>query len=416
MPTAKTGESTQRASAEVRDTGHGIPKATSSRNDQDEAKQESAESALQRISTTADSLQIVIEALENARAEIAQGAESAGIATSKIQRSLVSTEAHISSLQSSRIHLTASEAANEFDSLLEAIDQWIIDFVTPVFLDENSRKRAIDIFVDNPESQWIVTKIIFQKGAKLTACLPETEEDIVKTAITHWLTHSVFIHGLSRISPSTLRLFETLERTMTQQGELLYAVQSWRAETYNAWIKSSRYQIDREHATIDITKEALSGMGMFFDGRNLNTIGHSLHKNVIEPALRLKEKMETSRESFRVLFSQTIPSSNDQGTANHQVDFEWESYFDITNHHRPLKPAAMEPNDQAHSEKFIRLIAISPGLIMRKVQRDNTFGEPEVVAKQNRLVSWKLDPVQKAREQENAGPTFFSQLYRQFRM
>ncbi|KAK8012283.1 hypothetical protein PG991_009658 [Apiospora marii] len=406
----------------VQDDSHETLEATVSSNHHEEAKMESVGSALKRVlMVSEESAQTIAKALERQRTALDQGVKSVKLVTDRLQQNLMSTEenllsteAHISSLQSSRVHLTASEAASDFKSLLQAVDQWIIDFITPVFMNNGRCQDAIDVAESTRDFQWIITEKLREHGARLTAHLPDTEEDIVKASMFQWLTHRVFHNDLF---PNIVEFFEVLERSMTQQGELLYAVQSWRAETYNAWIKSPNYRKDRHKATVKLTNDMLDGMAMFFDDQSRNSAGSSLFENVMKPAVVLKERMESSRERFQVLFATHSPLSEDQNTANRLMNFEWEIYSDVTDSHRALKPTVVDnPNEQRSSNGLVSLMIMTPGLIMRKVQRDNKWGKPEVIAKQNRLVAWKKDPFEESAHEEEEDPTFFSLLCRRLRI
>ncbi|KAK6834216.1 hypothetical protein PG987_008910 [Apiospora arundinis] len=354
--------------------------------------------------------------LETMNVELLQGIETANLATARVQEELSTTETHINSLQPSRVHLTASDAKLEFEGILQAIDHWIDEFITPVFTDDNMSRAALETAARFPGSRCLITRTLEDPFVRLTAQLPETDEDIVTASLLHCLTHKVFHQGLWYISSDIVSVFADLEKVMIQDKQPLYTVQSWRAQTYDAWVKTPQYQTKCESFTRQLATQMMNGVAMFFGQHNIDAGYLSLLKNVISPAVSLKEKMMASKEAFQVLFDTGSPLSDDEGSDQKLIDFEWESCFDITDNHRPFKPTRMDDySEQGVSRHLFQLMPISPGLIMRKIQRDNKLGAPEVVVKQKRLVAWKDDPYQAAAEQNEKSPTFYWHLSQMIR-
>lgn len=295
--------------------------------------------------------------------------------------------------------------------MLQAIDQWINTFITPVFLDNDKMQRAFQMAMYEPKSGWIITDLLLNERFRLTARLPETEEVIVKAGMLNWLTHKIFHEGISLMFPGGASFLGILEQSMLEGGQLLYSVQSWKAQSYDAWVTSSQYQAHRDMCIHNLTQEVAAGLTMFSGSHGTDNFNDALLEDVIKPAYTLMEKMKASRESFNVCFGQDSPLPKGQNGAKQHVDFEWENYADMTDHQRFLKPSAIDGlSDQQVLKDLTKLIPVSPGLTMRKIQRDNKFGDLQVIVKQKRLVAWKKNLFQATQEQDREAPTFYSQL------
>ncbi|KAK8136731.1 hypothetical protein PG984_004671 [Apiospora sp. TS-2023a] len=329
--------------------------------------------------------------LETEYEQLLQDIEKTRRELSTSDRRLIGTQRHIFSLQDHRVHLVADTAGST---------------------DPRLRKVAY---------------------------LPESEDDVVHACIFHWITRQIFQDGLRHVDDEVVDIIESQEQALIGNKVPLYAARTWRAQAYYAWTKTTNYQAKREQSVSILATELETDMAMFIQQWNEPEVVQLLRKDIKEPkynpspvveslrndireiielAFALKEEMMSSREDFKVAFDHYSPLSEDQEVDQSPIDFKWSECLDLTKNRRIVSPSNLG-RDKAN--RLRALFAITPGLMMRKIKDDNTFGQPKVIRKQCLLVE-SPKPVEKPRtapggsgralkqstQVKETEPTFFS--------
>ncbi|KAK8034830.1 hypothetical protein PG993_009825 [Apiospora rasikravindrae] len=280
------------------------------------------------------------------------------------QKRLSGTQNQVISLQDLRVHLTEDDAGKYFEEMV---------------------------------------------GLQEVARFPETEEDVIHACILNWITQVIFHKGLRGVSAPAVELIEGQAQALEQDNLPLYALRSWKAQAYYAWTMTPEYQSKRKDYVHILSSQLETDMRIFLKfHENPQPAAESLRNTIVEPALSLKEKMMSSRESFTVGVEHYTALPETQGGEALQLDFAWSECEDITDYHRDVKSDHVR---QDPSKRLIALYAISPGLVMRKLESDSTFSPPRIITKQNLLVAWKKDPVEILRDNERKA-TFFTEFCR----
>ncbi|KAK8066145.1 hypothetical protein PG997_012892 [Apiospora hydei] len=287
---------------------------------------------------------------------------------SETQRHLLGTRRHIFSLQDHRA----------FEELIVSVDQWITNYISPVFEDDHESNKALHYAKSNI-FDGIFSTVQYDPRLCDVAHLPETEEDVIHACILHWMAKIIFHDGFQGISSKKVDFIDSQEQSLMKDNAPLYAVRTWKAQSYYAWTKTSEYQLQREAYIHVLASQLESEMAMFLQHKEAHGAVEALRSNIVEPAFTLKEGMMSSRESFAVEIEHNDPLFDDHRSEDSPIDFKWSDCLDVTNHHRPVSSDTLR---QDHSKRLIPLFAKTPGLTMRKLQDDDTFGQPKVLVKQ----------------------------------
>ncbi|KAK7953537.1 hypothetical protein PG988_014231 [Apiospora saccharicola] len=369
--------------------------------------------------------------LETEYEQLLQDIEKTRRELSTSQRRLIGTQRHIYSLQDHRVHLAADIAGSNFQEVLAKVNKWINKYINPIFDDNDCRTRALEYakycYFDG-------LLCIVQTDPRLTnvAYLPETEEDVVHACIVHWMTHKIFQDDLRQVDSKLADFIKAQVQALIDKGVPLYAVQTWKAQAYYAWIKTTEYQTEREKRVGILATEVEMDMAMFIkqwkkpqdehqdecpdkpqvkpsvrpsvQPQTQPPVVQSLRSDTVEPtsapppsvqslrndireiitlAFVLKEKMMSSREDFTVEFEHYHPLSEDQEVAQTPIDFKWSECLDLTKNRRIVSPSNL---GQDKADQLRALFAKTPGLILRKIKDDDTFAQPKIVRKQCLLV------------------------------
>lgn len=129
----------------------------------------------------------------------------------------------------------------------------------------------------------------------------------------------------------------------------------------------------------------------------------TLQRTIIEPTLSLTDRIISSKEDFVIKADQYAPSPN------FQIDFELSECEDISTGLKHVTPQSMQKNPALN---LVPLYTRTPGLIMKKVESDNTFSPRTVTAKQIVMATWQK-AVEDLRLENMANPTFFTDFCRE---
>ncbi|KAK7966928.1 uncharacterized protein PG986_001205 [Apiospora aurea] len=305
-----------------------------------------------------------------------------------------------------RVCLLPDSATPEFQLCLGKVDDWVLNNIGQDLPGGDNLQRVLETAKKEPRYGAVFRKALEDDPRlRLAAHAPSLETRIVETSIYFWLTREVYGNGLQRVSPASFQLLQDLEQFMGEDKFPGVALQGWKAQTYHAWINTSRYQADREKYTLDMAKELATGMAMLLpDLGDLDTWVGSLRTEIIEPNLELKEQMMASNLEFEVTTTQDV----DDHVTKSQLDFKWEEYLDITSHHRHLNAKNMDDT------KPIRMLGVlRPFLSSVGLRDDRNWYEPEVCVKQERLVAWKEDFDKFISGQQENEVVFWSQFIRE---
>ncbi|KAK8003205.1 hypothetical protein PG989_002924 [Apiospora arundinis] len=326
----------------------------------------------------------------------------------KAERDLREIENNGQRLISTRIPLTTDSATTEFKAWCNSVEDWIHIHIMPVITDPAQLERAIK---NTPSGSFFSNTLSTDRGLGLAARLDYGSHKVMSSCVFRWLVPAIFGQKYRSLSDS-FKTLEQIEQSMEKDQIPLYTRQNWKSESYHALIDSSRYKHQRRLYVVRETNELAHNLRMFAPSGGFVKFTRFIETNIIEPGLRLKEQMMASRQEYEVTYFQVSPSAEDQ-TGDPQKDFgrpdlEWETYLDVTDNLRPLRP------DRVYDPERLQILgAVSPCLYTRTISGD-AWLERTPCAKQQRLIALKehyndfLERERSQRQQKKQNPPFFT--------
>ncbi|KAJ0148140.1 hypothetical protein CTA2_723 [Colletotrichum tanaceti] len=349
-----------------------------------EIKSSMSSTAVSGASTDAGSLAL---SLEEMRAE-----------NSSLKEQLRDAESHIFSLQPYRKEFTPEEIGREYDDLIEGITDWVSRFMDPL-LDDHDRGIE-DVLTQarrKPSDALKLKRTVNIYPDLLTAStFPETDEDIVVAIIMRFLNENIFqtvLYGSLANCVEVISSVETLLQNHVEPKRDLFAIRTWTAEAYNAILSSREFGLLREKKTRELANELAGIFKIYCRKDKLEWLFRNMAERCVEPATRLYEKILVSTDHFYFDINPYVMCGPHGEILTSPDFFDGLRDLDCRNvlqNRRAVNVAKMDPAP-ARAELDLHMLnvcALHPALYMRRIGRNDSIKEPQLVRRQQMLVAW----------------------------
>ncbi|KAI6762845.1 hypothetical protein HG530_008825 [Fusarium avenaceum] len=336
-----------------------------------------------------------------------------------LREQLNDAQSHIFSLQPYRKDFTPEEVGQEYDTLVEHVQDWVQKFMDPWLEDykdgaeafmNNAKKRAVDANK--------FRKVLYQYPDLANgSTFPETDEDIIASVIMRFLHDNIFQSVLYGSIPHYVEVISFIENQMQASVEPkrdLFSVRTWTAEAYNTLLSSPQFRSVRQERREQMTQELANILKIFFKREQFQWFCENLSKRVVVPAMKLYEKFLVSTNHFYLDINPFIVRAGGELTTS--TDFiDTIRKLDCRNVLQNRKAFNVEKLDPPPSKKELyhrlqNICTVVPALYMRQIGQRDAIKDPIVIRKQQMLVAW--GPEEKRRAYQSGGDrTLVSHLY-----
>ncbi|KAK6066751.1 hypothetical protein SCUP234_11930 [Seiridium cupressi] len=344
----------------------------------------------QKAQDRAQQLLTLNESLERRVSELSTEVDGLNNMLHGTKIELKDTRAHILSLQPYLKDIAPEEIGRDFDDLYSAACDWVEKWLTPVFDDEDTSDEILQKVRNNTLKAAGLRKMMKGQPDLIYATrFSDTDQDVIVGMMMRFLHHEVFSKVLYEAVGDIIKTIQTLEdsmRTHVQPQRDLFAVRNWRAETLNSLVNHPEFESERDQRRVQLTL-TLGKPLLLFHPQNPDDIYRNLEKDIIEPALRLQEKMETSINHFYFELNPYRHSNPDHPRVTMLLN-EWgkvgcEDLFG----NRKRVDLGTKSREEVMANLY-PVCVICPRLMMRQVGRGNVIREPTIIRKQKALAAW----------------------------
>ncbi|RGP62003.1 hypothetical protein FLONG3_10373 [Fusarium longipes] len=381
--------------------------------------EEKAETLSEKLNNLKKRMNSNMTEVEISSEALADKVEELGKENRALREQLNDAQSHIFSLQPYRKELTSEEVGQEYDALVEQVQDWVQKFMDP-WLDEdqegfdalinNARKRAVDATR--------FKNVMYQYPDLIHgASFPETDEDIITSVIMRYLHDHIFQTVLYGTITRYVEVISFIEKEMQMSVEPkrdLFAVRTWTAEAYNALLSSPQFKAVRNERREAMTRELANILKIFFKKEQFNWFCQNTCQRIVVPTMKLYEKLQISTNHFYLDVNSFIVRSGGELTTS--TDFiDTLKNLDCKNVLQNRKGFNVEKIDPPPSKKELyhrlhNVCTVVPALYMRQIGQRDAIKDPIVVRKQQMLVAWGSEEKRNA-YQENGDRTLVSHLY-----
>jgi predicted nuclease with TOPRIM domain len=373
---------------------------------------EKLNSLKQRMNSNMTEVEISSEAL-------ADKVEELGKENRALREQLNDAQSHIFSLQPYRKELTSEEVGQEYDDLVEQVQDWVQKFMDP-WLDDH--REGVDALLSNAKRRAVdatrFKHLLYQYPDLIHgASFPETDEDIITSVIMRYLHDHIFQTVLYGMIARYVEVISFIEKEMQMSVEPkrdLFSVRTWTAEAYNALLSSPQFKAVRNERREAMTRELTNILKIFFKKDQFNWFCQNTCQRVIVPAMKLYEKLQISTNHFYLDVNSFIVRAGGELTTS--TDFiDTLENLDCKNVLQNRKTFNLGKLDPTPSKKELyhrlhNVCTVVPALYMRQIGQRDAIKDPIVVRKQQMLVAWGPEEKRNA-YQENGDRTLVSHLY-----
>ncbi|KAF5021425.1 hypothetical protein F66182_6519 [Fusarium sp. NRRL 66182] len=336
-----------------------------------------------------------------------------------LREQLNDAQSHIFSLQPYRKELTPKEVGQEYDALVEHVQNWVQKFMDPWLENhdegvEAMRTSAKKRLVDANRFK----RVLHQYPDLVHGCsFPETDEDVITSVIVRFLHDNIFqsvLYGAIHHHAEVISFIENQMQASVEPKRDLFSVRTWTAEAYNALLSSPQFRLVRDERRKQLTLDLAEILKIFFKKEKWQWFCENLANQVVVPAMKLYEKMQISTDHFYLDINPYIVW--DEGQLTTSTEFiDSITKLDCKNVLQNRKAFNAERLDPAPSKKelyhhLLNVCTVVPALCMRQIGQRDAVKAPMVVRKQQMLVAWGSEEKRHA-YQGKGDRTLVSHLY-----
>ncbi|KAH7250090.1 uncharacterized protein BKA55DRAFT_594251 [Fusarium redolens] len=314
-----------------------------------------------------------------------------------LKEQLNDAQSHIFSLQPYRKDLTPEEVGQDYDALVEKIQDWVQKLMNPWLEDCEDGAHAFLNHVKRRITDANRFKSALNKYPDLMNGLnfPETDEDIVTSLIMRYLHARIFQSVLYGAMPRSPQL--------SPREVYHFTVRTWTAEAYNSLLSCPQFRQVREKRADEMIVELSNILEVFSKGEDPHSCYQDLIDLAVYPAIKLYEKLQVSTNHFYLDISPSIAGVDGElNTTSRFIDLLMR--LDCKNVLQNRKRFNLQKLDPPPSEQDLyHNCTIQVG------QRD-AIKNSTVVRKQKILVAWGSEEQRRA-YQDNGCRTLISHLY-----
>ena len=266
------------------------------------------------------------------------------------------------------------------------------------------------------------------------ARIQEIDEDVFVSIILRYLVHEIFDTSIPFARTASL-LLGIIQKSMAQhvippKGTKLhlkssvshpgangwpilldnFAIRSWRADAVGALTVAPEFQESRRKCLKDLVEGLSRILEVFlrsratFPGVTFPDLCQSVFEDVVEPAMRLHEKMQMANHHFYLEMIQFVQFGPRREDLTIPTFYDAVPFMDCINLLQNRKKFNIEKENPSPTElrmKMFPVLTVTPALIMRQYGQGDSMREKVAIRKQQCLVAWGS---QEAKERLTRGP------------
>ncbi|KZL78432.1 hypothetical protein CT0861_04026 [Colletotrichum tofieldiae] len=385
-----------------------------------EIAEEKAERAGQRIGEIKNSMGLTVNELELNSDSLAPTLSQLKAENSTLREQLRDAQSHIFSLQPYRKELTPEEVGREYDDLVEGITDWVSKFMDPILDDYDQGVEDVLMNARRKPTEALRLKRMIHMHPDLVkgSTFPETDEDVIVAIIMRFLNDSIFqkvLYGSIANYVEVLSFVETALQNHVEPKRDLFAIRTWTAEAYNAILSSRDFTGCRDKKARELTVELAGVFKILCRKDKMEWFVKSMGEHCVRPAMQLYEKMLVSTNHFYFDINPYImcgPNGEIQTSPDFFDNLQDIDCRNVLQNRKAVNLAKMDPPPSKMElyHHMLNVCTLTPALYMRRIGRNDSIKEPQIVRRQQMLVAWGPQD-KRAKFRENGERTLLYQLY-----
>ncbi|KAF4980602.1 hypothetical protein FZEAL_3415 [Fusarium zealandicum] len=381
--------------------------------------EEQAERLTERVNGMKQRMSSSMTEVERSSETLATRVEELTDENQALREQLNDAQSHIFSLQPYRKDLTPEEVGQEYDSLVEQVQDWVEKFMDPWLKNHHEGLEAMSATARKRSADVNRFKKVLHQYPDLVHGLyfPETDEDIIMSMILRYLHDNIFqtvLYGSIHHYVEIVSFIENHMQASVEPKRDLFSVRSWTAEAYNALISAPQFRAVREKRRKEMIVELGEILKIFCTKEDWQWFLDNLSEQCVVPAMKLYEKMQVSTHHFYLDINPFIVRL--AGELSMSPEFiSSVKELDCKNMLQNRKAFSLDKMDPPPSRKelyhrLLNVCTVAPALYMRQIGQRDAIKEPIVVRKQRMLVAWGSDEKRQA-YLDDGDRTLVSRLY-----
>ncbi|KAF4339986.1 hypothetical protein FBEOM_6070 [Fusarium beomiforme] len=379
---------------------------------------EKSDSLSERVKIMSHEIRSNITAVERQRDMLSSEFQELVEENHVLREQLSDTRSHIFSLQPYRKDCTPEEIGQEYDALVEQVQDWVQKLMSQ-WMDGGDDVDAFLNHAKKCKADVSSFKSVLDQYPDLIHGFnfPETDEDIITSVIMRYLHDKIFqsvLYGFAPRSVQTITSIENLMHVSVKPKRDLFTVRTWVAEAYDALLSSTQLRSFRQKRAVGMSEELTDILNIFIGEEQYPNLFQDLFDLVIYPAMRLYEKLQVSTNHYYLDIDHFIVKVYEE--LNTTPSFVASlTNLDCKNILQNRKGFNVEKLDPPPSKQELccrlhNVCSVVPALYVRQIGQKDTIKDPIVVRKQQILVAWGSGEKQRV-YQDNGDRSLISQLY-----
>ncbi|KAI1260255.1 hypothetical protein F5Y18DRAFT_432405 [Xylariaceae sp. FL1019] len=319
-----------------------------------------------------------------------------------LQADISAREQQILSLRPYRSELNRQDAQQRFQSLRDDIMEWVQNWTDDMIDDRNLRNQSVYYVRQDPRSMAQFKYFLASNGdialaISTTHHEQDVEQRILAAYILRFVISRIFSGPICTV-PDYIRLaLEQAEKAMmtyiTPRPDI-FAIRSWRAQSYHAVLNHPDHGHDRAICIASQAKD-LSGILSFINIKANPAFLPSISDQIIEPSIALRESFQAATEDY---YLESTPSLNACNVLDPSLSLDHISQLldslecvNIADAHRLFSAKEVDASkitEEYFREHFFVVCPVSPALLVREPIREDTFRLPITLCKERVLIEW----------------------------
>ncbi|KAI2627815.1 hypothetical protein GGR54DRAFT_590530 [Hypoxylon sp. NC1633] len=191
----------------------------------------------------------------------------------------------------------------------------------------------------------------------------------------------------------------------------IFAVRSWRSQALYALVMHPFIKAFRDKTLRKLSAELADILGFIGEDETNDIFAETISNQIIDPALKLNEKMITSSRDFNFDFRISNPGETFSGDLNDLSNLDC---IDIVANNRKFVVEKLNPKpDLAELRGHLHMVcSIYPSMTITEYGGGELMERPELVCKERMLVAWILKEKQwdSVLQTEKAGRSWLAKL------
>ncbi|KAI1759126.1 hypothetical protein GGR53DRAFT_471635 [Hypoxylon sp. FL1150] len=313
----------------------------------------------------------------------------------QLQSAIEERESHIFSLQPYQRQFGTNEAKKGYMDLADGINDWVVNWTDRILDSDKLRRRSIETSVRDPRPVTRFSRCL-ETGRDLFRLtqLPDMDQEVLVAFILRYLLHWIFSTTLCDITPDIVKDLDILVKSMKQHitpNLDAYATMSWRSQAFLALLAVPKIKQLQNQVVHQLSEDLAKFLGFICQDGEKDVFISSIHKQVVDPAMRLHEQFLTSTRDFYLEIDPRILAG--EMFTGELSDLKRLDCVDIAGNNRKFDIDKLNPQPNIEEvRKNLRILCSTrPALMVVEVGQQGKLKEPAIVCREVVQVVWNSE-------------------------